>query len=726
MAIEELNFKEAHYDPVTAEVIQMRLYNVVKEMATTITRTSGSPILTEARDFSTAIFDEKGEHVAFSGYVIAHIGSSLVGVESVIRDYPREEIFPGDAFICNDPYTSGAIHQGDVGIISPLFYQNELVGWAFSNAHVLDVGGMSPGGWAPVAWDRYSEALAFPSIKIVEKGHFVKSVQKIMMNNVRLPAPVFNDIKSLVAANIVAQKRLNEVIDRYGLDDYKLYCEVNKKLTEKALRERLEKIPDGTYTGFDWSEYDGHGQDNIVRLKATVEKKGSDLYVDFTGTDPQSDGFINAGPGAMVGIQACIVMMFLAYDLPINAGILRPIHLNFGPSGTVTNPVIPAPVSCGHMEGGARAGRLLGHILYRLFQLSSDHLIQSRVGAMGHSAWPGNSWVGLDQTGNYTAFALTDCGSCGLGAQATGDGLDIAAMDAMLDNGIPDVEANEALYPILYLWRSLNTNSGGPGYNRGGQGMDFSVVPWGTENLMGTLENACAKVPSLGVAGGYPGGTSFFKIIRGAKAQEILSNGIKVPSLVDLQGEERTELNHVAAIPLGKNDVFRLITGAGGGVGDPLLREPERVAADVHDGYISLVVARAAYGVAIDPDTHKVDHAETESLRQNIRQNRLGKKLQRIPKVMKEFRPALILEEGALRCNHCGAELSTKGGNWRVRAVSKVSDLFERMTELELQIQPHAARTLVLREFFCPECASTLDVETVTKDMPILFDMQVG
>src|SRR5436309_7537342 len=156
------------YDPIAAEVLQNRLVNISLEMATTLIHTSGSPILSEAKDFCTAVFDRSGEHIGFSGYVVAHLGSSLQGVRSVIRDYGHDA-HPGDAFILNDPYDAGAIHQGDVAVVSPIFApggsgvspgtdpgaDEHLIGWAFSNAHILDVGGMSPGGWAPVAWDVY-------------------------------------------------------------------------------------------------------------------------------------------------------------------------------------------------------------------------------------------------------------------------------------------------------------------------------------------------------------------------------------------------------------------------------------------------------------------------------------------------------------------------------------------------------------------------------------------
>src|SRR5919202_2223006 len=216
MAVESEAGVVGGFDRVVAEVIGNRLRNSALEMASTLLRTSGSPVLTEAMDFSNAIFDRKLEHVGFSGYVVAHIGSSLEGVRAVARDY-GDDLNQYDHFVCNDPYTSGAIHQGDVGIVTPLFWRDELVGWAFSNAHVLDVGGMSPGGWAPVAWDCYGEALRFPATRIVHRGKFVPEIQRLILNNVRLDL-VLNDVRSLVADNHPAQGHVSDRTDLSRLE----------------------------------------------------------------------------------------------------------------------------------------------------------------------------------------------------------------------------------------------------------------------------------------------------------------------------------------------------------------------------------------------------------------------------------------------------------------------------------------------------------------------------
>jgi N-methylhydantoinase B len=158
------------YDLIDIEVHQKSIRNIANEMAITLMRTSGSPVVTDAKDFSTCILDASVEQLAFSGFVTFHISTAVLGVEAVLRNTPIEEIRPGDAFMCNDPHTSGAIHQGDVGIVMPFFFEDELVAWGYVNEHVLDIGGSAVSGFALGAYDSYSETLAFPGTRIVRGG----------------------------------------------------------------------------------------------------------------------------------------------------------------------------------------------------------------------------------------------------------------------------------------------------------------------------------------------------------------------------------------------------------------------------------------------------------------------------------------------------------------------------------------------------------------------------
>ncbi|WP_223593799.1 hydantoinase B/oxoprolinase family protein [Neobacillus bataviensis] len=703
--ITSANLNHLDYDPVTAEVVQMRLVNIVGEMATTLKRTSGSPILTEAQDFCTAIFDDKNEHIAFSGYVITHIGSSVEGVKSITNYYDLDSIRPGDHFIVNDPHTAGALHQGDVAIISPLFYNDEFIGWAFSNAHIADIGGMSPGGWAPVARDLYSEALRFIPTRIVNEGKYNYELFNLIRSNVRLPEPVVNDIKSLIAANNVSQRRVSELIDQIGMEEYRKYCDINKALSEKTMRDKISKIPNGVFKTEDWVEYDGHGDNKLVRVGCTLTVNDTSLHFDFSDTDPQLDAFINAGKGVMLGIVHGLMMIGLAYDIPINAGILRPIDIELGQPGTVVNPTIPAPVSCGHMEGGLAAGRALWEGMVQALQRSEYQSIRERTAALSHYSWPGNSWVGLDKAGNYTAFAVLDCGSGGLGGQSIGDGLDISCHEVMLGNSIPDVEINEGLYPMLYLWRNLNYGSGGHGFNRGGQGIDIAWVPYGTEELSGTLENAMAEVPTRGVLGGYPGATNLYKVYRGAGALSLISEKNRMPELQEIGSEELLP-NHATNIKLSENDVFRQVTGGGGGYGDPLFREINKVVKDVVDGYISVETAKTVYGVLFS-SKDQADVEGSKALRSKILSERIGKPVSYSEKTHTHF--GLNLQDHALTCACCHEPISSSNDDWRDMVVKKEFNLSDRLNTIHTEIQERKEADLMLDEFYCPSCGALIE-----------------
>jgi N-methylhydantoinase B len=716
------------YDPFTAQVIQMRLQNIVEEMATTLLHTSGSPVLTEAQDFCSAIFDTIPEHVAFSGYVTAHLGSSLFGVKAIMENYPVDDLHPGDAFIANDPYTGGALHQGDVAIISPLFYRDQWIGWAFTNAHVMDVGGMSPGGWAPVAYDRYGEGLNFCPIRIVSRGEMLRDWQRFIMNNVRLPLLVINDIKSMLAANATAARRLTELIDKYGLETYRHYCEVNKQLAEALVRKRIATIPEGEYHAVDWVEYDGHGEDKLGEVPCRLIVKGDTLTVDFTGAAAQMDGFVNAGPGAIYGGAYSIIGTVLAWDIPINAGVFRAMKIELGPPGTVVNPVVPAPVSCGHMETTGKCGKAFAEALRKACSLSLDPWTREQVAGTGHNCWPGNAWVGLDQYGQYTAFPVFDCGSAGIGAQSTGDGLDVGAFEAQQNNGIPDVETNEGFYPMLYLYRRLHVDSGGPGYWRGGQGLDFAWVPYNGQGLLGTLENACGEMPAHGLLGGYPGATSYFYLSPAFDLAGFIRTRGRMPQPEEVPGYQKL-LNHIAGVQLGPRGVFRQITGGGGGIGDPLLRPVSRVEKDLRDGYISPTMAYEAYGVVWDPVRRAVDIARTRERRAAIRHNRLGHAPRHVvtePDRLQVPLKAIRQADGAwiYACAFCDTALGPISGSWKDRAVARRRELVPTLEAWGLHVQPREAPRADLIEYACPGCATLLSVDVVTEAMERVEDYE--
>src|SRR4051794_2296539 len=287
-------------------------------MAITLMRTSGSPIVVEAKDFSTCLLDRTPEHLSFAAYVLAHLGSSLVGTQKVSELAAGVDVKPGDGWIVNDLHTAGAMHQGDVSIIMPTFYGDEHLGWSFANMHVLDVGGVGISGYAPGAHDVWQEGMRFPPVQIIREGRIDPEWEKYIAANVRAPGAVLNDIRSMVASNNTASGKLNQIIDEFGLENHKRYCEINKDLSEQVLRERISKLPDGVYKAVDWNEFDGHeGPDRLLQLELELEIEGSDLRFSYSGV-PQIDAFVNSTRGPMFGQAMTGLMTMMVYgDLPV-------------------------------------------------------------------------------------------------------------------------------------------------------------------------------------------------------------------------------------------------------------------------------------------------------------------------------------------------------------------------------------------------------------------------
>lgn len=698
------------HDPVSVEIHRKALENITTEMAITLTRTSGSPVVYEVQDFVTCLMDAAGEHLSMSATVLFHAGSSLVGTQALIAATAGDdEVRPGDGWIVNDPFESGAMHQGDVGIVMPQFYEGKLVGWAFSNVHVADIGGMGISGFAPGAVSVYDEGLRLGPTKIIVDGVLDPSWVGHFRSNVRVADLVLNDIRSMIAANNVAQEKLTEVIDRYGLDRFVEYCEINKQLTEEAFRERIAKLPDGVYEAASWSEFDGHGDDLLFEFRASMEINGTDMSFRLSG-DPQADAFVNGTRGVVLGCLMAAILTKLAYgDLPFNAGMWRPLSVDVGERGTIINAEPPAPLSAGHATTGLRLTRVIHEVLNQACALSEDPVIRGRVSGIGSDSVSLYPLAGRGHGGVPTVVFFMDHGTGnGGGAQSIADGQDLYGATCMPGVGLPSIETNEGLQPALYLSRRLVANSGGPGLYRGGQALENAFAIYGTDRLSGSMLLNCAEVPSHGTGGGCAGGTASWDAAHRTNVVQSLEAG-EQPFRETLTGEIPPVPSNVSRLTLRRGDVLRVAGVGGGGVGDPLLRDPEAVAKDVRDRYVTTKNARNAYGVVLDDDT-RPDHEATTALRAEIRRRRLGgdpEREQRAPET-----PGVsvtITAERHWQCACCGHDLGTADEDWRPNAVKQQAPIADRFAELDMHVRRREGDSfIVLDEHFCPGCAGLL------------------
>jgi len=707
------------HDVIAAEVHRKALENLTNEMAISLVRTSGSPVVVDAKDFSTCLMDTTPEHLGFAAYVLLHLGTSLIGTRR-IADRLRQsgDLRPGDGWIVNDPHEGGAAHQGDVAVIMPMFHRGEHLGWGFVNMHILDVGGSGISGIAPDAHDVYAEGLRFPGVRMIRDGAIEPAWEEFLEANVRVPGPVLNDVRSMIAANNVGARKLGDIVDRFGVDRFRRLCDVNKDLTERVLRERIAAIPDGVYEAVEWNEFDGHGGPHeLLQLRLRLEVDGSDLRFAFSGV-PQIDGFVNAGIGAMWGQTISAVLTTLGYgDLPVNGGIWRPITIDVGKPGTIVNAALPAPVSDGHAETGMRACKLAKDVLSQALSLSSDPVLRGRVGGKAHDGPPVNALFGGNQHGTVSVvFYLDSATGIGGGAQSVHDGQDAYGCTCMTGCGLTDLEAHEAADPLLFLWRRIVANSGGPGQYRGGQGMEQAFLLSLVDQMAGPSFQPCAEVPASGFGGGFPGAGSTYYVVRDSNARQLLDRGA-LPVPERLEGTTELLRSKVGHLVLRRGDALVTSGGGGGGLGDPLLRDPQLVAYDVRSGWVTAEHADAAYGVVLSPDG-TVDAAATAQRRDAIREQRLGAAPAKSLTAPESPGVAVAVSEGGgWCCGSCGEELGDAGDDWRSAAVLVETEISARYAQLKMYVRPHPEdRQVVMREHYCPACAQALSVNVVTDD----------
>lgn len=705
----------ATVDPVAVEIHRRALENITHEAAATLMRTSGSPVIYEVQDFATSLLDAAGDQLSLSVTNLFHAGSSLLGTRAIIDEVGDQEVRPGDGWIVNDPFEGGAMHQGDVAIIMPLFYDDELVGWGFSNVHVLDVGGSGISGFAPGALSVFEEGVRFPPTKIITNGAIEAGWERYIAANVRISDLVLNDMRSMIAANNVSQMKLAAMIDRYGLDRFKEYCEINKTLTENAFRERIKQLPSGTYETVEWVEFDGHGKELLLELRCRLDIDGSELRFSFSGA-PQVDAFINGTPGLVYGSVMAVFLTTLAYgDLPFNAGMWRPISIDVGAPGTIVNAVPPVPVSSGHALVGTRVTKATKELVNQACSLSESETIRKRVAGQ---SWDSAGLAPLAGTGHGGAptvvFFMDQVTGVGGGAQTGFDGQDGYGWTITPDIGLPSVETNEDQQPALYLWRRLIKNSGGPGMLRGGQSMESAYAIYDSPGLSGAVTIGCTEVPPRGAGGGLPASSGGWDTVHATNLESLLADGV-TPHEEGLVGQTARQPSNTGRIAMARWDIMRMRGGGGGGLGDPILRDPRLVADDVRDGYITTGHAAAAYGVVCDTDG-EFDEAETNRRRDGLREARIGTQPaseQRPPETPGIAVALTSAGDGQhWECTYCRSGLGSTDANWRSAATTRTTPIETRFAELEMHVRSRSDDPKVMMsEHYCSACAGLIGVD---------------
>ena len=573
-------------DPITLEVITEGLISVVREMRATIFRAARSVAIYEAKDFSCGLLDPLAQVVAQSEDIGAHVVPLPWSVRAAMKEF-GEDLAPGDIILLNDPYRSGT-HLNDVTMIYPIFEGDRLILFPAVVEHWADVGGMTPGSLSGLVTDIYQEGVRIPPIKIVEQGKLNKAAMDVILLNMRVPEERRGDFQAALAAFKTADRRIREMVVRYGLDTLLACVHQNMDRSEARMREKLSALPDGESHYEDYLEVFVDGVLNPVMVVLTLTIRGSELIADFTGSSPQVAAPVNSTL-AVTGAAVFIALKSI-FDphAPLNHGTFRPITVT-APEGTIVNAVPYAPVGS---QGEIRK-RVIAVMVGALAQVVPELVAGDLFRTSFHNLIGGIH----PRTGKQ--FVHYEWASGGNGAFAEDDGPSaMASIDWGEEITIQSAEVLESRFPLLVQSSGLAANSGGDGRQRGGLAIRREMRALGSEASYSVLADA-AVVPAFGVLGGYSGIPVDAYVVRNNQALRFSTPG------------------KVSGFRLVKDDVVVMQSPGGGGYGDPLDRPPERVAEDVREGYITRDRARDGYGVVVREDL-TVDLKATESLRRRF------------------------------------------------------------------------------------------------------------
>lgn len=604
-------------DPITLEIFRSRLSAINDEAAMTLRLVSGSPVANEAHDMNTALMTPEGEAFSIGVYISIHAMSLASTVKNIVKDYADNPgIAPGDIWISNDPYV-GACHQMDVVVVAPIFYDGELVAWTGGTCHQIDLGGPVEGQVQVGATSIYGEQPLVPPIKLVENGVVRKDLEWLYLRHSRLQNLAALDMKAMIAACNVATERVQGLIDRYGLDTYKAAVAAVIDTTEQQFRARLRDLPNGTFRHRGYIDADGQVYPVIV----SMTKRDDSLLFDFTESAPQAPALINCCRPALEGATISAILPYLCYDIPwCPAGLSRAVEIVSKP-GTVVHAEWPAGVSKATTTGSYMATISSSVCLAKLLAASETHLDQMMA------TWMGGLFVeelfGTDQRGHYFGGTILDAMAGGSGARAHKDGIDTGGFLDSPSSIIANIEDYEFNYPVLYMYRRQQADTGGAGKFRGGATISMMYTPHGVDVIPTKIMHAIGveQPGSAGIAGGLPSCTNQFVLKRGSNIHELLAKGLIPQDLDEVQGRLEVATG-ITPTSQAKGDVYHCIGMGGGGYGDPLDRDPALVLRDVVNGLVTPELAAETYGVVISGQPPLEDEAATSRQREAIRARR--------------------------------------------------------------------------------------------------------
>ncbi len=518
--------------PIELAIFQSTVHSIAEEMGAALRRTAISPNIKERRDYSCALFDGRERVIAMGDHMPVHLGAMPMSVKAVVDAMELEE---GDMAILNDPYAGGT-HLPDITLVLPIFLGDgkRPAFYAASRAHHADVGGMYAGSMGP-AQEIYQEGIRIPPVRLMTRGVMNRDILSLLLANVRTPGEREGDLAAQIGACRVGERRIHEVVAKYGLAKVNELVEELLAYSERLMRAELRRMPAGVFAAEDFLDNDGV-TDEPIRIAVSIRFDPAEgaAEIDFSGSSPQVKGSVNAV--YPITYSACFYMMrcLLSDDAPATAGLMNSVKVT-APLGTIVNATLPAPVAGGNVEASQR---ITDALLRALAKAAPERVPAASYGTMS------NLTVGGVDPRTNAPFTYYETTAGGMGARPGMDGID--GIHCHMTNSLnTPIEALEYAYPFRMRFYGYRRGSGGAGEFRGGDGLVREIELLAPSQV--TLLCDRRKFAPYGLAGGEDGATG--------KAQWISADG-KV-----------TELPGKCTLQVGKNDVIRVETPGGGGWG---------------------------------------------------------------------------------------------------------------------------------------------------------------
>jgi N-methylhydantoinase B len=582
-------------DALGAEILRHALRVAAEEASIVVVRSAHSTMIVEGADACAALLDASGRLVSLSAATnLMHASSLRSALPALVEDHPLETMAPGDVFVMNDAFRGG-IHANDLLVFRPIFAGPPggaaTVQWfAGTLIHVVDLGGVSAGGLAATATDVFAEGLQLPPVRLYAGGEPVRDLHALLALNSRMPTRVMGDVEALVAGVTVLDQRIGALVERYGLAALRAGIDAYLASTEQQMRAQLALLPPGTYRGSYVIDNDGIDLETAITVRVAVRigdeagRPDGTISLDFTGTDDQVLGAVNAGfSQALTGVHYA-VRCFVDPAIPMNEGCFAPVEVHL-PYGSLLNPRPPA--ACGGRVVSVCAA--VEAILAALAVAVPEHAVAASSVIHPYTV----SGRGPDGS----PFVLLSYEFGGLGGRHGSDGPDATGAFFLGGrNTVPQVEAVEATMPILVERQGYAVDSGGAGRWRGGAGVETRIRLLGDGEI--ALRSDRVRFPPVGRQGG--------------------DDGAPGSQWIERHGERVAMPARAVGVPVRAGEVFVMTTSGGGGLGDPASRDPEAVAADVAARKVSAAAAAARYGVVLTA-TGEVDSVATAARRGGAR-----------------------------------------------------------------------------------------------------------